>query len=452
MSDRVLADRYELGALLGAGGMARVLRGHDRVLNRAVAVKVLDGHRADAGLRERFLREARAAASLSHPNAVAVYDTGVDGEDAYIVMELVEGRTLADVLRARGQLEPERATAIAEAVLDALAAAHARGLIHRDVKPGNILLPDDGGVKLSDFGIAKSVLDAEAGLTATGQLLGTPQYLSPEQIDGRPATPRSDLYALGVVLYEMLTGQPPFARDTPLATAVAHQRARPEPVDALAPGVSPGVAAVVHRALEKQPERRYADARQMRAALLSAPPTVAYGRPVRSATTQVLEHEPERSRSWLVPLLPVVLLLGAVLAFAASRDGPEPTPPSPETPADQAPGPEPEPEPEPAPEPEPEPEPGTPDDLPSLIGFLAADPDAAGEKADDLLDNLLTVSRERGSKQREEATKAVEKVEEWVEKGELDPMVGSLALELLEPLRDPPGQREDEDEDDDDDD
>lgn len=266
-----LAERYELGELLGSGGMARVVAAVDHRLQRRVAVKLIrEEYVTDATARARLLREARAAAAFQHPNAVAVFDVGEDAQGRpFIVMEPIEGETLADHLAHFGPLAPADAIVVGTGLLDALAAAHRRGLVHRDVKPANVLLPADSGVKLSDFGIAKGLDGATGGLTATGQIMGTPAYLSPEQAAGHPATARSDLYALGVVLYESLTGFPPFSGDT-VRVAVAHQQ---EPVPRLAeqaPATPPALAEAVERALAKDPDQRFADARQMRAALARA--------------------------------------------------------------------------------------------------------------------------------------------------------------------------------------
>ncbi|WP_166354766.1 serine/threonine-protein kinase [Phytoactinopolyspora limicola] len=277
----VLADRYELGEPLGSGGMARVVAAYDHVLHRDVAIKLIhDAFAGDAISRERMLREARAAASLHHHNTVAVFDAGETDGRPFIVMERVVGRSLADRLRDEGPLSVAETIAIADAVLSALSAAHTRRLVHRDVKPSNILLPDAGGVKLADFGIAKALAETSAGLTSTGQLLGTPRYLAPEQIAGRPASPASDLYSLGVVLYQCLTGEPPFTADTPLAEALAHQR---EPVPSVsddAPHAPVAVARAIERAMAKEPEGRFVDAATMRRALrdpavTSAPPPPA---------------------------------------------------------------------------------------------------------------------------------------------------------------------------------
>ncbi|HVL97893.1 MAG TPA: serine/threonine-protein kinase, partial [Egibacteraceae bacterium] len=290
MEHQLLADRYELRGVLGEGGMARVYEGFDRVLTRRVAVKLLrDDIGGGRALRERMLREARTAASFHHPNAVAVFDTGQEGRTPYIVMELVEGGTLAEELAVKGALDPARAVAVADDVLAALAAAHRRGLVHRDVKPANIMLPPGEGAKLADFGIAKGVEEV-AGLTMEGQVLGTPKYLSPEQVAGQAATVRSDVYAMGVVLYEMLAGEPPFTAENPFAVAVAHQEDKPPRLDRRVKGLDPALVAVVHRCLEKDPDRRYSDADALREALRA----VSAGTPVptaAAATTRVLARD-----------------------------------------------------------------------------------------------------------------------------------------------------------------
>nr|MDQ6910284.1 serine/threonine protein kinase [Actinomycetota bacterium] len=251
----VIADRYEVGELLGRGGMAEVFAGVDNRLGREVAVKLLRPEiSARPDLRTRFEAEARAAASLSNPNAVAVFDTGEENGVPYIVMERLPGETLADRIAA-GPLDPVDVKRIACEVLGALGAAHAVGLAHRDVKPGNILIAADGRAKVADFGIAKSV-EAEEGapdLTGTGQLLGTPAYLAPERLNGAPATAQSDIYALGVVLYEALTGAKPFDGATPLATAQAISAGSHPPLGELRPGLEPRLVTAVERAMATDP-------------------------------------------------------------------------------------------------------------------------------------------------------------------------------------------------------
>jgi hypothetical protein len=276
--ERVLNKRYRLGRLIAHGGMAEVWRATDDVLGRPVAVKVLHAHlSADGMFLERFRREAIAAARLAHPNVVATYDTGVDGGIAFIVMELVDGRTLRQVLVEQGPFEPRRAVHVAAQVAEALDYAHRAGIVHRDVKPANILLCDDGRVKVADFGIAKAVEDAGPGrnhpaeaLTVTGSIIGTAQYLSPEQVEGRPVDGRADVYALGVAIYEMLVGRPPFSGDTELAVALQHVNATPPPPRQVRSTVPPALEAVVLRAMAKSPDDRYPSAGALQQALLSS--------------------------------------------------------------------------------------------------------------------------------------------------------------------------------------
>ena len=256
LQGRVLAGRYALGAPLGAGGMGQVYRARDRVLERTVAVKVLSpAATQDRALVARFGREARAAAALHHPNIVAVFDSGAHGDLQYLVMEYVDGQSLARLLRQEGMLEPRRAAEVGRQVCQALAAAHAAGLVHRDITPGNLLVDPAGLVKVADFGIAK--LAAASTMTGDGMLLGTAAYLSPEQAQGRPVDGRSDLYALGCVLYELVTGAPPFAGDSSVAVAARQVTEQPIPPSDRNPRVSPALEAVVLTALAKDPADRY---------------------------------------------------------------------------------------------------------------------------------------------------------------------------------------------------
>ena len=265
----VLADRYELGPVLGQGGMARVHQGLDRQLGRQVAIKVLaPPFDRDREFVERFRREARAAAGLSHPNIVAVFDSGSDDGTHFIVTELVEGETLADRLHRDGPMPPADAVAVAVDIARALAAAHARGLIHRDIKPGNVMLLPDGRVKVVDFGIARAA--GSDTLTNTGVVLGSTAYLSPEQAGGQPVDERADLYSLGCVMYEMLTGHVPFSADTPIATMYRHVNEDAPPPSTIAP-VQPELEDVVLRCLEKDPKRRFASASELEDALLAVP-------------------------------------------------------------------------------------------------------------------------------------------------------------------------------------
>ncbi len=248
--------------------MATVWEAEDKVLTRRVAIKVLHPHLAgDDGFRTRFRREAVAAARLAHPHIVTTYDTGRDADVAYIVMELVDGTTLARLLKNTGPLPLAKVVDVAGQVADALACAHAHGVIHRDVKPANILLREDGHVKVADFGIAKAGMGND--LTRTGVVMGTAKYLSPEQVSGNPADAGSDIYALGIVLYEMLTGSPPFVGDTELSTAVARLTAAPGSLRDRRADIPRSLEAVVLRSLARDPAARFQSAEELRAGLLA---------------------------------------------------------------------------------------------------------------------------------------------------------------------------------------
>ncbi|NDU74614.1 protein kinase [Actinomadura sp. DSM 109109] len=287
---RVLSGRYELLEPLGRGGMGVVYRARDRELERIVAVKVLPAQMLrDEDFRARFRREARAAAGLSHPNIAVVYDIGEDageGEPApYLVMELVEGGTLADLLR-QAPPTPAEAGQITAALLEALEHSHEREVVHRDIKPANIMVHRAGGrirVKVMDFGIAKLMSETATRLTATGMRIGTPSYMSPEQADGKPADARSDLYSTGCVLYEMLTGRPPFTGDSPAVVLLGHLHKTPRPPLELAPDLAPFWDQLLATALAKNPDQRHRDATEMRQAIETGAAAVTAQAPPRPA-------------------------------------------------------------------------------------------------------------------------------------------------------------------------
>ncbi|HID64983.1 MAG TPA: Stk1 family PASTA domain-containing Ser/Thr kinase [Anaerolineae bacterium] len=264
----LLNNRYRLLTIIGEGGMATVYRAQDIVLGRTVAVKVLDERRADdEAFLARFYREAQAAANLDHPNIVGVYDIGQDGNRHYIVMEYVEGRDLKELILESAPFPIERALTIAIQVCTAVGAAHKTGLVHCDVKPQNILVAPDGRVKVTDFGIARALTSTPA--VEGGDVWGTPDYLSPEQAAGKRLGPPSDVYSIGVVMYEMLTGRLPFEAESGLALALKHLRQEPAPVNELNPRVPPGLARIVHKVLAKEPSARYRTASQLAQILIN---------------------------------------------------------------------------------------------------------------------------------------------------------------------------------------
>jgi beta-lactam-binding protein with PASTA domain/predicted Ser/Thr protein kinase len=289
---RLLGGRYQVGELLGYGGMAEVHRGRDLRLGRDVAIKTLRNDLArDATFQLRFRREAQNAASLNPPAIVAVYDTGDErgpaGEELpYIVMEYVNGRTLKEVLAAEGRLMPRRALEITADICAALEFSHRHGIIHRDIKPGNVMLTQTGQVKVMDFGIARALASGATTMTQTSAVIGTAQYLSPEQARGEPVDARSDVYATGCVIFELVCGHPPFVGDNPVSVAYQHVREDPRPPSSSNRDVTPEIDAVVLKALAKNPLNRYQSAGEMRADVMRA----AAGRPV-SAPPVMTEDE-----------------------------------------------------------------------------------------------------------------------------------------------------------------
>ena len=261
---RLVDGRYLVDARLARGGMATVYRAMDTRLDRPVALKVMHpGLAADHAFVERFIREARSAARLSHPGVVAVFDQGADDGNVFLVMEYVPGRTLRDLLRQRGRLTPREAFDIQEPVLSALAAAHDAGIVHRDIKPENVLLADDGRIKVADFGLARSALTSGGSNATQGVVMGTVAYLAPEQVERGAADPRSDVYSAGILLYEMLVGAPPYSGQTPMAVAYQHVTCDvPRPSEAV-PGLADDLDVLVQTATDRDPDARPADAGRM---------------------------------------------------------------------------------------------------------------------------------------------------------------------------------------------
>ena len=339
----LIGGRYELGELLGRGGMAEVRKGTDTRLGRTVAIKRLRTDLAsDATFQARFRREAQSSASLNHPTIVSVYDTGeepaTDGSGVaqpYIVMEYVAGRTLRDILREGRKILPERALEITSGVLSALDYSHRAGIIHRDIKPGNVMLTPSGDVKVMDFGIARAISDASSTMTQTAAVVGTAQYLSPEQARGETVDSRSDVYSAGCLLYELLTGRPPFVGDSPVAVAYQHVREPAAPPSDHDTDLPPAIDAIVMKSLAKRVEDRYQSAAAMRSDIdrylagrpvhavipddphpTTVVPPVAPG-VTRQTTVAEEPYEEEHHRNallWVLALL-LLLLIGAAAFF-----------------------------------------------------------------------------------------------------------------------------------------
>ena len=328
-----LAERYVLESEIARGGMAIVYKARDDVLARPVAVKVLHSHLADdEAFLERFRFEALAAARLAHPNIVSIYDTGAERTDPddqarhFIVMEYCGGGSLAEHLVNEGALQPQRAAAVGSSVCEALAYAHRSGVIHRDIKPANVLVTDSGGLKVADFGIAKAAF-AEGDVTTTGSILGTVTYLSPEQLKGEEPDQRSDIYSLGVTLYELLAGRAPFEEETQMAIAMKHLREDPPPLRSVKAGIPRGLEGVVTKAMAKNPDERYQGAQEMRNALegqSAATATAVLRRPARSTerarttvqrTRRTPRQKPARSMGPFL-MLGIIAAVVAVASFA----------------------------------------------------------------------------------------------------------------------------------------
>ena len=505
--ERRFAARYVLHEEVGVGGTARVYRGVDEHLGRPVAVKVLDtglAASADPAGRDRFLRECRTAAAFDHPAAVTVYDAGEDGDDLFLVMELVEGESLAQRL-ARGPLPLRDALHVGRQVLAVLAVAHDRGIVHRDVKPANVLLGPgrdgwdrDGVVKLSDFGIAKRFDDLESSVTSTGMIIGTPRYLAPEQATGSPVTPAVDIYAVGVLLYEMIAGHPPFTGDSAIAIAVAQQTSPAPDLRDEHPEVPITVAGAIAAALSADPTARPASADEfaralsseatttaaMPAAAVSAPmassvhPTMAMAGAVLPSTgfaTVQSAHAPDHAAPSAGPqtdraprspvmvfgvgVIVVLLLVGALaLAFGdrdrsglLAADGTDPgsgaavpssmaADPAAMTDATEPTAPVVD-----------ELVPGFPrtDDLLVFLNQLETTPDVVGEGGAELGSELRRALEGNERRRPERVADLRRALPTFVEDGQVHPAVASALDELLAPLED--RDRDDDDDDDDDD-
>jgi serine/threonine-protein kinase len=345
----LLGDRYELGGLLGRGGMADVRVARDLRLGRTVAIKQLRADlSSDDTFQARFRREAQSAAALNHPAIVAVYDTGESTDKhgnhiPYIVMEYVEGQTLREIMRDDRKILPERALSITADVLSALDYSHRSGIIHRDIKPANVMLTPSGQVKVMDFGIARAIADSSSAMTQTAAVIGTAQYLSPEQARGETVDARSDIYSTGCLLYELLTGRPPFVGDSPVSVAYQHVREEARPPSQLNPEVTQAVDHIVAKSLAKRTDDRYQSAADMRkdleraiagqhvdaptAATAAIPAATAVAPAVAATGTQpaVEDEEERRSRKalwWVLGILAALLLAGG-LWYALAQGGPE---------------------------------------------------------------------------------------------------------------------------------
>ena len=438
---RRVADRYVLGKQLGAGGTSRVHAALDERLGRQVAIKLLDAAlvaSADPAGRERFLKEGPTSASFSHRNAVMVFDAGEDEGDLYIVMELVDGPSLAEHLAKKSPLAVDEATSIARQVLAALEAAHKVGIVHRDVKPANVLLAADGDAKLADFGIAKRFDDLEDSVTTAGTVVGTPRYLAPEQAQGKKVTLAADIYATGILLFEMLTGKTP-----PPNAPVPNVRS-------LRPEVSEQLAATVARALAPKAADRFKSASAMAAALAdsSAMATQVMAAEtaetaVRSGDTQVMSSpvaaKPSRMRPAIAAaVVLLVIIVTAVLLSARGNDPPatalttaatdaavtDPTTgdtdsSTPDTVVDEI-------------------IPGFPrtDDIEVFWLLIEHDPDLVGEKGQELADRLREVLDQHGKKQRDAARDLREEMVKWVEDEELNADIADALDELLDRMGD----------------
>lgn len=450
--ERLIAGRYRLHGLIARGGMAQVYAATDERLGREVAVKLVQAAENSPEGRQRFVREARAIARLNHPHVVTLFDAGEADGVLYLAMERVAGATLADRVAA-GPLDEATATAVVDQLLTALDAAHRAGVVHRDVKPSNVLLDEAGAVKLVDFGIALPLDESAGELTGTGQHIGTPTYMAPEVIAGNPPTPASDLYAVGVLLHLLLTGRPPFAEATPIATAMAHVNAPVPDLRATRPETSPHLAAVVATAMAKDPAARFASAEAMRLALHGR--GTPWAPPLEPTQVMPARRRPTgtRSRSGRIAAVAAVAAVAAGVAAAvvvvrSSDDEPggasattTQPPPAPTTPSAAAVATTPVPPttsvvavatPTTA---------GTPlaeVETPEELGDLLAATDQYGPRTNDVVQRLERLGRGRRATDR--AIELLEEASRWVDAGELDPAVLAALEDVLADIADGPGR------------
>jgi tRNA A-37 threonylcarbamoyl transferase component Bud32 len=484
---RRLAGRYVLGEQLGAGGTARVHAAVDERLGRRVAVKLLDARivaAADPAGRERFLREGQTTAGFNHRYAVTVFDAGEDDGDLFIVMELVDGPSLAEHLARTGPLPVDETLRLAGQVLSVLAAAHAADIVHRDVKPANILIGADGETRLADFGIAKRFDELDASVTSVGMVIGTPRYLAPEQALGSPATPASDVYAMGVVMFEMLTGRLPFEGDQPTAAALA-SRTAPD-VRAVRPDVPAALASAIASALATEPGDRPATAAELLALLdgtwqatagsstadatrLMVSATASAGADATEVLPVVPMDSPARSsgRTAVAVFAVLLVVLGGVIAAATlgtddsgtsavdavvtadaaaaattlapppATDPPVTDPPVTEPPVTEPPVTEPAVTEPPVTEPPViEVIPGFPatDDIEVFLAQVERDPELVGSAGEALADDLRNVLERRGVNQRKAAEDLREMLVVWTDAGAIQPAIAVALDDLLAPL------------------
>ncbi len=330
MNERIFSGRYKIVEKIGSGGMAEVYKAEDTILNRTVAIKVLHSQLAtQKDFIERLRREAQAAANLNHPNIVNIHDWGSEDDTYFIVMEYIEGKTLKEIIEAEAPFPPERAISIATKVCSALDFAHRRDIIHRDVKPQNIMITTEGEIKVTDFGIARA--GAATPMTQTGSIMGTAQYISPEQAQGRIIQQTSDIYSLGIVLYEMLTGKVPFSGENPIAIAFKQVHEKPIPPRKIRPSIPDSLERITLRALAKNPNDRYQTGEQMRADLLrfSRGEDVSPLPPQLSSAGETIVITPKRKKRkrrkipltpWviLIVLIPVIVILAYAFASGIS--------------------------------------------------------------------------------------------------------------------------------------